>query len=305
MSGGDAPRACVYTCLLGGYERLNEQPMAAASGLDFLCFTDDPALTSTSWRIRPYTPAFPLDPVRSQRMAKLAPHELLPDYDVSLYVDNSIILTAPPDEVLARYLTADVKAAIPGHSFRASVRDEFLEVVALGYDDGSRVIEQLNHYLLTAPDLLDAVPFWSGMMLRRHHDPQVIAAMRLWLAHVLRYSRRDQLSVNHALARAGLEVSRLQIDNRESWFHRWPVTERRDRNAFPFSPVQSLLPPPILAEEWRRSRRAMEERIEALEQALAAQARENAPAPARGRTGRGLAARLSRLAGKLRRKRPA
>ena len=269
MAEVPAPRACVYTCLIGGYETLNEQPMAAASGLDFLCFTDDPALTSASWTLVPYTPAFPLDPVRSQRMAKLSPHELLPGYDVSLYIDNSVILTAPPEEVIARYLPHGTRAAMPGHSFRASVRDEFMEVLRMGLDDGGRVLEQLNHYMMSDPAALDAVPFWSAIMLRRHHEPDVVATMRLWLAQVLRYSRRDQLSGTYALRRTGLEVKRFEVDNLESWFHRWPVTEARDRGAFPFSPILSQVPAALLAEDWRRDRAALEARIGVLEQALA------------------------------------
>lgn len=266
----EAPgRACVYTCLIGGYEALNEQPMAAESGLDFICFTDDPALTSTSWQIRAYDPAFPLDPVRSQRMAKLSPHELLPDYDLSLYIDNSVILTAPPEEVIARYLPDGVAAAMPGHSFRASVRDEFIEVLRSGLDDGGRVLEQFNHYVMSDPAALEIVPFWSAIILRRHHDPRVVAAMRLWLAQVLRYSRRDQLSGTLALRRAGLEPARFEVDNLGSWFHRWPVTPGRDRDAFPFSPVLGQLPASVLAEEWRRSRMNLEARIGELEQALA------------------------------------
>ena len=269
-------RACVYTCLIGGYEALNEQPVAAVSGLDFICFTDDPALTSPSWQMRPYRPAFPLDPVRNQRMAKLSPHELLPDYDLSLYIDNSVILTAPPEEVIARYLPEGQVAAIPGHSFRASVRDEFMEVLRMGLDDGARVLEQLNHYLMIDPAGLEAVPFWSAIMLRRHHDPEVIAAMRLWLAQVLRYSRRDQLSATHALARAGLQVARFEVDNLRSWFHRWPVTPARDRDAFPFSPILSQLPAAVLADDWRRARVALEARIAALEAELATTREERA-----------------------------
>ena len=260
-------RACVYTCLIGGYEVLNEQPMAAASSLDFLCFTDEPTLTSASWKLVPYTPAFPLDPVRSQRIVKLSPHDLLPGYDVSLYIDNSVILTAPPEEVIARYLTDGAAAAMPGHSFRASVRDEFMEVLRMGLDDGGRVLEQLNHYVMTDPAGLEAVPFWSAIILRRHHDPEVIAAMRLWLAQVLRYSRRDQLSSTYALGRSGLEVARFEVDNLGSWFHRWPVTEARDRGAFPFSPTHSQIPAALLADDWRRERAALEARIAALEQA--------------------------------------
>lgn len=263
-------RACVYTCLIGGYEALNEQPVAADSGLDFLCFTDDPGLTSASWRIVPHAPAFPLDPVRSQRVAKLSPQDLLPDYDVSLYIDNSVILKVPPEQVLARYLPAGTRAAMPGHSFRASVCDEFLEVIRLGFDDGPRVLEQLNHYLMSEPEALEAVPFWSAIILRRHHDPAVIAAMRLWLAHVLRYSRRDQLSGAVVMGRSGLDVARVEIDNLESWFHRWPVAEKRDRDAFPFSPVKGQMPAVVLAQEWQRTQSGLEQRIAGLEQALAA-----------------------------------
>ena len=273
---GPTGRACVYTCLIGGYEALNEQPMAAASGLDFICFTDDPALTSASWQMRPYRPAFPLDPVRSQRMAKLSPHELLPDYDLSLYIDNSVILTAPPEEVIARYLGDDVAVAMPGHSFRASVRDEFMEVLRMGLDDGARVLEQLNHYMMSDPSVMEAVPFWSAIMLRRHNDPKVIAAMRLWLAQVLRYSRRDQLSGTYALARAGLQVARFELDNLGSWFHRWPVTPARDRDAFPFSPILSQLPAAVLADDWRRARAALEARIGELEAELATAQEERA-----------------------------
>ncbi|MFG1209957.1 glycosyltransferase domain-containing protein [Xanthobacter flavus] len=270
MAEVSAPRACVYTCLIGGYEALNEQPMAAASALDFLCFTDDPTHTSASWTLLPCKPAFPLDPVRSQRMVKLSPHDVLPGYDVSLYIDNSVILTVPPEEVIARYLPPGTPAAMPGHSFRASVRDEFMEVLRMGLDDGGRVLEQLNHYVMSDPAALDPAPYWSAIMLRRHHEPDVIATMRLWLAQVLRYSRRDQLSGTYALRRTGLEMRRFEVDNLESWFHRWPVTEARDRAAFPFSPILSQVPAALLAEDWRRDRAALEARIGVLEQALAA-----------------------------------
>ena len=70
-------RRCVYTCLIGDYERLNEQPVAANSSLDFVCFTDAPGLTSESWRIVPVIPTFPLDHVRSQRLLKILPEEIL------------------------------------------------------------------------------------------------------------------------------------------------------------------------------------------------------------------------------------
>ena len=50
---------CVFTVLNGGYEALNEQPVAARSAIPFICLTDDPGLTSGTWQIRPFKPRFP------------------------------------------------------------------------------------------------------------------------------------------------------------------------------------------------------------------------------------------------------
>jgi hypothetical protein len=52
--------------------------------------------------------------------------------------------------------------------------------------------------------------------------------MRTWWEHVLRYSRRDQLSLMVALsATPGLAWRSLQLDNEESPYHRWPVAPER------------------------------------------------------------------------------
>ncbi len=254
-----APRACVYTCLLGEYEQLNLQPAAATSGLDFICFTDMPGLVGTGWRVVQVTPAFPFDPVRSQRLLKMSPHDLLPDYDVSLYIDNSVVLTADPAALIAEWLGADAAMAVPGHSFRESVADEFMEVLRLGLDDGWRVIEQLQHYRMSHPEVLSEPPYWSGMIARRHHAPSVVAAMGRWQAHVLRYSRRDQLSLNLAAQQAGLAVRRISLDNHASAFHRWPVTSGRDRATFPFAPFSTLVPPEMQARERARRRAEQDE----------------------------------------------
>lgn len=248
-------RACVYTCLMGDYEALNPQPVAATSGLDLLCFTDRPDLAGEGWRMIGVEGMFPLDPVRSHRLVKLSPHRLLADYDVSLYIDNSVVLARDPALILADWLGAEGLFALPGHSFRETIADEFMEVLRLGLDDGMRVVEQLHHYRITDPQVLDEAPYWAAMLARRHHHPRVIAAMELWQAHVLRFSRRDQLSANLAFRRAGLDVRRIELDNLGSELHRWPVTVGRDRAAFPFAPFSALVTPQMQARDHARSLR--------------------------------------------------
>jgi hypothetical protein len=220
-------RRCVYTAIFGGYERLNEQPEAARSEIPFLCLTDDPELRSETWQIRLVAPEFGMDPHRSQRDVKIRPHRHLPDFEQSLYIDNTVLLTQPPERVFEAYNGASGFTVFP-HSYRDTALDEFLEVARDGLDDPSRIFEQLNHYFAERPDVLQEKPYWGGILMRTHTRPAVVKAMETWVQHVFRYSRRDQLSLNFALRQAGLAPHAPEVDNHTSWFHSWPhPTQRR------------------------------------------------------------------------------
>lgn len=238
---GRSERVCAYTCLMGRYEPLNEQPVAGDSQIPFLCLTDDPELRSKTWQIVPVEPLFPMDPIRSQRMLKLLPQRFLPDFDfdVSLYIDNSVVLLRRPEEIFDRYF-GSTDFALPAHSYRDTVLDEFVEVVRLGFDDPARVFEQLNHLALSDLHVLRERPYWTGVLLRRHRAASVQRALNLWAMHVQRYSRRDQLSVNLAFARSRLKPQQIEIDNYRSWFHEWPRVAERDRQHATRRPNASL-----------------------------------------------------------------
>jgi FkbM family methyltransferase len=219
---------CVYTCLTGGYERLNEQPVARRSNIPFICLTDDPSLRSDTWQVRQLPMPLRDDPVRSQRILKILPHRHLGDFERSIYIDNSVMLTAAPEKILETY-AGDSSFAAPLHSYREYVIDEFAEVSTEGLDDPARVSEQLLHYQASDPDGLLDKPFWTAILLRDHRDARLAEALREWAAHVLRYSRRDQLSLNHVLRRAGVSARAIDIDNYASWFHTWPaILDRRN-----------------------------------------------------------------------------
>lgn len=241
-AGTNPPRVCVYTALLGGYERLNEQPVVSQSNIPFLCLTDDPDLRSDTWQIRLVSPLFGMDPVRSQRDFKLRPHVHLTDFDFSIYIDNSVLLTQPPERIIERYLPVS-GFALPRHSDHLTVLDEFLVVAKRGYDDQSRIFEQLNHYAFVCAGVLEERPYWAGILLRDHREPGVRSVLETWFAHVLRYSRRDQLSVNAAFSLSRFNPDAIEIDNWSSWCHTWPHTPARNRRHGVLDPAASLGPP--------------------------------------------------------------
>ncbi|WP_166805452.1 glycosyltransferase domain-containing protein [Cryobacterium sp. Hb1] len=202
-----------------------EQPVARDSSVDFICFTDDPNATSTSWHLIVIEPIFPFDMVRSQRSLKIRGHESLRKYDELLYIDNAVLLKQDPNEILDDWL-ATCDYAVPPHSFRERVIDEFDEVLALNYDDPARVSEQLMQYAELYPDILNQRPFWNGMSARRN-TRQVREMMATWFDHVLRFSRRDQLSANVAFALGGVTINAVDEDNLNSPSHQWPAGVNR------------------------------------------------------------------------------
>lgn len=225
-------RRAVVSALFGGYETLREQPMAVNSSVPFICLTDDPSLVSDGWDVRLVEPAFPRDPVRSARAVKIRGHRELGELDEHIWVDNRVELRVPAERIFDELL-ADSDMTLFAHSFRRAAIEEFDAIAIGGYDDPARVYEQLIHYAETAPAVLDSQQLWTGLLVRRS-TPAVTRAMEEWLDHVMRYSRRDQLSVGYALRSFGDRLRVLEGDNRESPWHRWPPLDpslERDRAA--------------------------------------------------------------------------
>lgn len=219
------PTRVVYTALIGGYEDLVEQPVAADSETPFVCFTDDASLTSRTWEIRQIKTVFPGDPVRSARAVKICGNEYVDRFDESLWIDNTVQLRVDPTVILDEWLR-EADFSLPQHSFRRQVIDEFELIVRFEGDDRTRVMEQLAHYTEQLPDLLLRPVLWTAILARRK-SPLVETTMRIWLDHVFRYSRRDQLSIVHAIASSGIPFKMIPLDNHDSNLHSWPHQTRR------------------------------------------------------------------------------
>jgi hypothetical protein len=142
-------------------------------------------------------------------------------------------------------------------------------------------------------------------MLARRRSSGVDAGMARWLTHVLRYSRRDQLSFVHAMHEADAAWSAIELDNRASAAHEWRTPVGRTPRAMTFQVAASLQPPAAALGELRLSfdatvadlwsaaedRRREAERLE----------HENAQLRERQATDSAEIGRLRRRVGKLRR----
>ena len=212
-------RRCVYTTLIDGHDELDEQPMASRSTIPFICLANDRNLKSNGWEVRQAPIIFGMDKIRSKKDIKIRPHLHLPDFDQSLYIDNTVILGDTPDVLFERYSNI-LGFCLPHHSYHDTVLDEFLEIAHDDcFDDQSRIFEQLNHYAFDSAETLQEKPYWTGILLRDHRNSAVRNMLETWAAHVFRYSGRDQLSVNLAFRQSGLTPQVLETDDFSSWLH--------------------------------------------------------------------------------------
>ena len=235
------PSRVVYRALLGGYEELREEPVAHETDIPFICLTDDRDLTSSTWTIVHTDPRLPHDLTRSSRALKILGHPSVNDFDQTLWVDNTVELLRPPDELFDDWL-ADADVAAPLHSYRDSVLGEAEAVLNDGLDDFARVYEQITHYLALRPDLVEQNPHWNGILARRGGDVTA-AAMQEWWEHVLRYSRRDQLSFVVAMRSHDVRLHSVPLDSLGSQWHRWPRARGRDLTKTSTGLRETLRPP--------------------------------------------------------------
>jgi len=221
-------RCVVYTCLFGSSELFNDFIYPRDSDIDFVCFTDDPDLRSDFWEIRLVSREL-LDPTRAAKRIKALPHRFLPEFDWSLYVDNTVRLKRPASELFERFLEpARSPHVCFRHPWRDCVYDEGDEVIRSGFDDPARVRSQMSFYRrLGYP--AHAGLATSTFMLRRHHDRELTPVMERWHQQVLCFSFRDQLSLNPVAWYDRFELGYLELDFAGFELFQWPVVKNNVR----------------------------------------------------------------------------
>jgi len=210
---------CVYTVILGNYDRLNE-PEYVTPGWDYICYTDNKELTSNVWKFiyvedswkndfiqqNPDKPLYKINQYIN-RQIKLLPHFYVADYDFSIYVDGNIKITGDLNDFKRTYID------IPGsyqkviwslEHYRKCLYEEIDKCIELKKDS----IDNLNK--LKEFYISENVPKNVGMthncfLARYHLDQQCRYIMTFWWDMVINYTVRDQCSFMYVLNKYNLK----------------------------------------------------------------------------------------------------
>jgi hypothetical protein len=238
VSTKQSNRRVVYTCLFGHSEPFLDLKIDRDEMTDFVCFTDDVNLRSDFWTIV-QAPKSLLDPHRRSKGFKHRPHLLFPDHEQSLYVDNIVKLVKPPDAFFKLLDQSDAPLWMFVHPDRHCIYDEAEAVKEAHLDDPALVDMQMTHYRNLGYPRNNGLNA-TGVMVRRHHDQNLITAMNDWHDQVLRFSKRDQLSFN--VIRHFHQLAIKEFDGRlaENELIEWPVIPEGKRLPRDFDDAEYL-----------------------------------------------------------------
>lgn len=208
-------KSAVYTCITNGYDDLRE---IASYGYvnpdwDYVCFTDDQEFVSLKrvgiWQIRPlvFTAS---DNTRVNRWHKLHPHELLPEYEESIYIDPNINIRSSFlfDEVKKR----GINFLLPRHARNLCIFSEYKDVLEAELDDPVLINAEME--MIKKSGMPENYGFCENNVLyRRHNDRDVIAMMDEWWDVLVKYSKRDQLSLVWILWKHHLSIRDITFEN--------------------------------------------------------------------------------------------
>ncbi|MBZ5514918.1 MAG: DUF616 domain-containing protein [Acidobacteriia bacterium] len=210
----------VYTVLTGSESSLNNPFQEKSEDFERICLTDDISIEPNGWKLVELDTHL-LDPGRASRRPKLLPHIYFPEFEWSLYVDNTVRFKTSPLEILQTYVGRELNYWCFKHPWRDCVYDEAEEVIRLGYDDERRVREQMDYYrALGYPKKAGLCA--NTVLLRKHNDPRIIQLGDIWFDHVLRFSKRDQLSCNFVARHLNFEFGYFSGELIDNQFIVWP-----------------------------------------------------------------------------------
>ena len=217
----------IYTAIFGRYDGIIPQPHFP--GIDYICFTDVPRKTQP-WKIIEVERECE-DPTLDARRHKILAHKYLRDYDISIYIDGNFLMLSDPRDLIGEKLKNDTVFAFFDHKYsddrRNCIYEEYEALLKLGEERG--YFKDDPNSMKSFIDLLKSEGYpsdngliSSGVLIRKHNDPELMELMESWWWCVKNYSKRDQLSFNYALWKTEFNKYKIlegDIRKGNPWFY--------------------------------------------------------------------------------------
>lgn len=200
----------IYTAIFGNKDSLYEAQYPVPNA-DYVCFTDNKKVNSSVWDVR-YKSIKYDSPILSAREYKLKPHELFPEYDISIWIDGNFTVISDLTPLLCHAKFSDVVTFDHNDPSLFDARDciyqELDALIKFKKADPETMTAQVNSYKLEGYPEHNGLSV-TGFLIREHNKESVMEFMNSWWKEVSHRSVRDQLSFNYVAWKGGHKIHML------------------------------------------------------------------------------------------------
>lgn len=200
----------VYSANIGKYDKFRE-PNIVDPNIEYYLFTDDTDIKSNVWKIVNYKfDDDALDNRKKSRYFKCNPHIILPEHDISIWMDSNFLpLFDNVVKLLDKIQFSDKNIMIYQHRDRICLYQEAKVAKGMNYDTPEIIDNQMARYKE------DGFPenyglFESGFIIRKNNN-DVNKFNDLWWEEIKNNSGRDQLSQMYVSWKTNVKINPIMF----------------------------------------------------------------------------------------------
>ena len=199
-------KICVYTCITGNYDIVNEINNKEKD-IDYYMFTNNKNIKSKTWNIV-YINNNKLDNQRLSRKIKMLGHKSINNkYDYYVWMDASVIWKKSIRKFVNQNIKNNNFAAFK-HAYRNCIYEEAKECIKLRKDSKENILKHIE-YLKKEKYPENNGLYEMTVFIRKNNDPLVEKTMKQWFDMVCNYSKRDQLSFMFCVYKNNLKIDTI------------------------------------------------------------------------------------------------
>lgn len=136
-------KICVYTCITGDYDKVNELSFKE-KGIDYYLFTNNKSIKSNTWKVI-YIENGKLDNIRLARRMKVLGNDITNKYEITIWIDGASYIKKSVKEFIRKYCHFN-KYSLVGfkHQIRDCIYDEAKACVYYGREKKKLYKNKLN-----------------------------------------------------------------------------------------------------------------------------------------------------------------
>mgnify|MGYP003756732641 FL=1 len=201
-------KIAVYTSIIGDFDELKTQPVQSVN-CDFICFTDNDNVKSDFWRVV-HTDFVGNTSRFKAKYPKCFPHQLLWDYDITYWIDGSVLLKKNSTLEELIQLMGQNENLYFKHPDRDCIYDECEVSMNMPKYKGHSLREQVSKYKKAG------YPEHNGLVacttILRKNTMNNRTLNEAWYNEMSDDLIQDQLSLPYVSWKAGVKINAVDIN---------------------------------------------------------------------------------------------